>query len=172
MTRDAVFDWWRAMQPDEGTGAPGDRAAAARLRRCATVAEAMQLPETMALLRRLGGGARRLPEAALLAAVLAGVRRDAPGAGVARALGPDDPERPETAAMSPLRFRRLMEAEAPDDRLTQFRRMAALLGGTLDVRDLASAVLRWTEPRRIAWTYAYWNAGRPAGTAAEGVAAA
>lgn len=167
MNPDTVRAWWREMQPDTATGAPGNRAAAARLRRCATITEAMLEPETMNLLRRLGGDSRDLPKVALLAAVLAGVREDAPGTGVARALGPDDPDHPETAAMSPLRFRRLLEAEGEDERLVVLRRMTAMLGGALDVRDLATSVLRWTERRRIAWTYAYWNAGRPENAPAE-----
>ena len=167
MTPDIVARWWRDLQPNAATGAPGDRAAAARLRRCTTVGEAMLEQETATLLRRLSGDARDLPHVALLAAVLAGVREDAPGTGVARALGPDDPDHPETAAMSPLRFRRLLEAEEGDDRLTSLRRMVTMLGGTLDVRDLATSVLRWTDRRRIAWTYAYWNAGRPESGAVE-----
>lgn len=163
--------WWRELQPNEETGAPGDRAAAARLRRCTTVAEAMQEPETVALLRRLGGGRREFPSVALLAAVLASVRKDAPKAGVARSLGPENPDQVETALMSPLRFRRLLDAEDKDERLAAFRRMVLMLGGTADVHDLAASLLDWRERRRIDWTYAYWNAGQPEKAAAEGATA-
>lgn len=162
MNIQAVRRWWRALQPDEATGGSGDRAAAARLRRCETIAAAMQEPATQALHRRLQAERRDLSHVALLAAVLASVRRDAPGAGVARSLGPANPEDLTTAAMSPLRFRRLLDAATPDERLVQLRRMVALLDGTADVADLARGVLGWTERRRIDWTYAYWNAGRVA----------
>ena len=76
--------WWRELQPDPARDKPGDRAALARLRRCATVAEAMQEQATIALFRRCGGtGPRELPVVGLAAAVLAHVRDDEPG-GLAR----------------------------------------------------------------------------------------
>lgn len=155
--------WWRRLQPDPKTGAPGDRGALARLRRNATVGEAMMDETAIALFRMVG--ARHpddLPEVALLAVVLAHVREDARGATTARLLGPDRPDAPETARMSPLRFRRLLEAATPDDRLTAFRRMVALSGGALPVRDLAESLLDWNDRRRQRWTYDYWDAGRPA----------
>ena len=94
-----------------GRDAAGDRAALARLRRCATVAEAMQDPATIALFRRCGAtGPNDLPAIGLAAAVLAHVRQDQPAQRVARQIGPDNPEKPETALLKPLRFRRLMEA--------------------------------------------------------------
>jgi len=37
----AAPEWWRDLQPDPARGRPGDRAALARLRRCACVGEAM-----------------------------------------------------------------------------------------------------------------------------------
>ncbi len=165
--------WWRELQPDPGTGRRGDRAALARLRHCATVAEAMQEEATMALFRRVGAsGAWRLPDVALTAAVLAHVREDKPGVTVARAVGPVSPEKPETAMLKPLRFRRLMEADGFDERLTSFRRLAALAGGTLPVSDLAAALLDWSERRRRRWTYDYWDAGTPAALASSSPAPA
>jgi CRISPR system Cascade subunit CasB len=55
-----------------------------------------------------------------------------------------------------------MEARSHDERLVAFRRMAALAGGSLPVRDLAGALLDWSDRRRSRWIYDYWNAGRPA----------
>ncbi len=97
---------------------------------------------------------------ALTAAVLAHVRADVPGT-VARTVGPGTLDKPETAKLKPLRFRRLMEAEGPDERLTTFRRLVALADGTLPVADLAVSLLDWTEDRRRRWIYDYWNAGAP-----------
>jgi CRISPR system Cascade subunit CasB len=62
--------------------------------------------------------------------------------------------------MKPLRFRRLMEAETPDERLTAFRRLVALAGGRVNVRNLAAALLAWNEDLRTRWIYDYWNAGQ------------
>jgi len=55
-----------------------------------------------------------LPDVALAAAVLAHVRADVSGS-VARAVGPETPDKPETARLKPLRFRRLMR---PPDRMS------------------------------------------------------
>ena len=166
--------WWRDLQPDPVRKNPGDRAgdraALARLRRCATIAEAMQEPATLALFRRLSATQHSdLPTIALTAAVLAHVRTDsaktAPGQHVARQVGPTSLDEPNTATLKPLRFRRLMEAEG-EDRLAAFRRLVAIAGGTLPVQDLAAALLDWSESRRIRWVFDYWNPVAPAATTA------
>ena len=159
--------WWRDIQPDPARNRPGDRAALARLRHCATVAEAMQDQATIALFRRCGGtGPWDLPAAGLAAAVLAHVREDDPAnPRIARGIGPDSTDKPETALLKPLRFRRLMEAATPDERLIAFRRLVALAGGKLNIPDLAAALLRWDEERQRRWVYDYWNAGQPTAAA-------
>ena len=85
--RRAAASWWREMQPDRDRKLPGDRAALARLRRCVTVAEAMQDPAAIALFRRCGAtGPNDLPAIGLAAAVLAHLRKepDPPAKSVAR----------------------------------------------------------------------------------------
>lgn len=163
----AAVDWWRDLQPDPGNNHSGDRAALARLRRSATVAEAMQDPATIALFRGCGGsGPRDLPAAGLAAAVLAHVReddRDNPR--IARRIGPDTTDKAETALLKPLRFRRLMEADGPDERLASFRRLVGLARGKLAVGDLTAALLNWSPQRQQRWVYDYWNAGQPIATA-------
>lgn len=167
--KDAAFlalGWWRALQPDPAASRPGDRAALARLRRCATVAEAMQDVAALLLFRAVKAtGPDDLPDVGLAAAVLAHVREDKPGI-VARLVGPDSLDKPETALLKPLRFHRLMEADGPDERLLAFRRMAAIAGGALPVRDLAAALLDWDDRRRTRWIYEYWNALPPAASPA------
>lgn len=164
--KDAGFHaltWWSALRPDPEAKRPGDRAAFARLRRCGTVAEAMQEPSALLLFQAVKATAPGdLPTVGLAAAVLAHVRDDAPGPSVARQVGPASIEAPETALLKPLRFRRLMEADTLDERLQAFRRLAALAGGTLPVRDLAGALLDWADWRRTRWVYEYWNALPPA----------
>jgi CRISPR system Cascade subunit CasB len=163
--RVAAAAWWHDLQPDPAKGKRGDRGALARLRRCATVAEAMSEPTTMSLARRcVVRHPDDLTDIALAAAVLAHVRQDRPGLRVARQVGVDErkgPEAPETALLKPLRFQRLMTAETPDERLAAMRRLVALADGALNVRDLAESLLDWTEERRRRWTYDYWGVGIP-----------
>ena len=169
-TKDASYHaltWWRALQPNPEAENPanrtGDRAALARLRRCGTVSEAMLEPETLRLFQAVGtDGATDLPNVALAAAILARVREDQPGTSVARVVGPGSIETPETALLKPLRFRRLMEADGLDERLVSFRRLVALAGGKLPVRDLAEALLHWSMPLRTRWVFEYWNTTPPA----------
>ena len=159
----AAVAWWRRLQPYRADGSrnpEGDRAALAKLRRCASVTEAMQEPATMELFRDLGFTHwNSLPAAALAAAVLASARESAaPFPPFARAIGPVDMTQPETAAVKPLRFRRLIEAETPDDRLAAFRRAIALLSGKVPIASLAEGLLDWSEDRRRRWIFDYWNA--------------
>jgi CRISPR system Cascade subunit CasB len=160
--------WWRSLQPSLSTGERNrnaDRAALARLRRADIVA-AMQDPATFVLFRALER--RRpaeLPDVALCAAVLAVVREDRPGERPARILGPPSPDALEQAAMKPLRFRRLIEAETPEDRLLMLRRAVQLADRKLNVRELAAACLDWSETRRQRWIFEYYNAGFAAPTA-------
>jgi CRISPR system Cascade subunit CasB len=155
----AAVGWWRELQPDAEGG--GDRATLARLRRCTTVAEVMTEPASIVLFRRCKSGtADDLPAIALAAGVLAHVRAN-DAMHPARRIGPEAPEKPETALLKPLRFRALMEARTGDERLTTFRRLAALAKGELNVREIAEAMLDWDDERRRKWVFAYWNAGPP-----------
>ena len=150
--------WWRALQSSDKKGErrSGDRGALARLRRCATVMDAAIEPVTLALCRRLGLGEAGLDGAALLAAVLAHVRDERFDMTVARQIGM---QRDGTAVMSDLRFRRLLQADTPDERLIGFRRLVMLADRKLYVADLAAGLWRWgDEATQRHWIYAYHDA--------------
>ncbi len=151
--------WWHELVPDATTGRRGDRAALARLRRAATPLEAAEEQETIDLARRLGAGLRTLDDVAVCAAVLAHVRQDE-GGPIARRIGPDPRYQKRRPLVSPLRFRRLIQADTPEDRLIQFRRLLSLADRTADVADLAKALLNWSEWRRREWIFRYY-AGEP-----------
>ena len=167
--------WWRELQPADERGQPrdGDRAALARLRRCATPAEAMVEEATLTLFRRLGLKAtdqRRLPQVALIAMVLAQVRADAePEAGgfrpaAVRAVGRSSLEDQESAKMSALRFRRLLAARDDEELAREMRRLVALADGRINVCDLAASLFHWNHPERgdkvrQRWTFEYYAAG-------------
>jgi CRISPR system Cascade subunit CasB len=162
--------WWQRMTPDTARDHKGDRGALAALRRSPSVAQAMQQPATILLFQFCKADDERdLVGIALAAAVLAHVREDAPGR-VARQIGPDSPDRPDTALLKPLRFRRLLEASDPEDCLRGFRRLVALAGGKVNVGDLARALFDWPNPHRAErtkpdWVFAYWNANPQGGSA-------
>ncbi len=166
-----AFTWWRALQPDPTAKRPedraGNRAALARLRRCGSIAEAMQDEATLLLFQTVRATRPDdLITVGLAAAVLAHVRGDAPGT-VARLVGPESLERPETALLKPLRFRRVMEADGADERLVALRRLVAIAGAVLPARDLAAALLDWTDARRTRWILEYWNAAPSPAAAAK-----
>jgi len=162
----AATRWWRGLQPNFANGERNpnaDRAALARLRRTDLIS-AMGDPVTFDLFRKLRRRRpEELPEVALCAAVLAGVRdelkpprdREHP----ARTLGPLPSETVDQAVLKPLRFRRLIEAVTPEERLILLRRAVALAGGTINVRELAGACLDWSERRRQRWIFEYYAAG-------------
>lgn len=156
--------WWRALQPNRPNGDPNptaDRAALARLRR-ADLLSAMSDPAAFDLFRKLGRNRPQdLPEVALCAAVLAGVREDRPEH-PARTLGPLSPDAIAQAAMKPLRLRRLIEAGAPEDRLILLRRAVALADRRLNLCELAATCLDWSERRRQRWIFEYYAAGHAA----------
>jgi CRISPR system Cascade subunit CasB len=149
--------WWRDLQPNSARKYQGDRAALARLRRTPTPLAAAEEPATINLARRLHATEQTLSRAALCAAVLACVRDDDPWP-AARRLGLGDGGRP---LISPLRFQRLIQAESDEERLVQFRRAIALADHKLNVRDLAEALLDWSEKRRIAWIFRYHDSPPP-----------
>ena len=157
---DIAGRWWRGLQTTDTQ--PGNRAALARLRRCSTPAQAATVPEALDLARQLGitfGRHHRFEGVLLTAMVLAHVREDDRSASLARQLGGAGPD--QRAAMSPLRFARLLNADSTDEKLIAFRRAVALLRGVAHVPSLAAALLDWSEQTRIAWAFEYHGAPPP-----------
>lgn len=148
-----ALSWWRALQPREfgGRMLSGDRAALARLKRASSVADVMAEPATADLFLRLGfnhhDAEREWPRAAVIAAVLAHVRKLGHKK-IAHDIGALRCGDGSMALITPLRLKRLLAARTPDEVLTQFRRVTAILGHSADVRDLAMQLLAWTDGER------------------------
>ena len=163
---DIAVDWWRDLQPAPGHPDPrrhtGDRATLARLRRCDQLAQAGSEASVIALARSLGitrGEDPRLGNALLTAIVLAHVRHDNRSRSLGRSLG--SPGGDQRALLSPLRLSRLLSVETLDERLIAFRRVVALLGGEVNLRDLARTLLFWTDSARIALAFDYHGVPPP-----------
>lgn len=162
----ALCHWWRQQQgdgPGPQTGAA--RAALARLRRAATPDDVLMLPDHHALrqplIRRIGRGLSASEETGLAIAsgALATVREEEQSRHTARLLGPPDANSDEGAAMSELRFRRLLHAGDAADRMRQLRRAVQLLGGRAHLPSLIAAALNWDDPaERRRWIFAYYDA--------------
>lgn len=168
--KNAARRWWRDLQRYHTDGSPNpkaDPAALARLRRCATPAEAMMEPATFQLFQRVhnpdrGSLEKELPRVALIAMILAHVRKDdwrGKNWGAARSVGQGCDPGTSEARMSPLRFRRLLACRDDQELAQGMRRLVALADGKVDVGDLARSLFFWTDGTRARWAFDYYNAG-------------
>jgi CRISPR system Cascade subunit CasB len=157
--RNAVRDWWQALQPRK-KGAPPlpewlqglGRADRARLRRCGCIDELLSERAGLLLAKVLiarNGEQGALPDdiatyqrLAWVTGVLAIVREDLrDGRTLTWHLGRAvDAERP---AMNEQRFQRLQRTREIDDLFSQWRRAVRLAECKVDVTQLADDLLRW-----------------------------
>jgi CRISPR system Cascade subunit CasB len=158
--RNAVRDWWQALQPRKKGSPPLPewlqglgRADRARLRRCGCIDELLSERAVLLLAKALialNGEQGALPDniftyqrLAWVAGVLA-IVKDPPlrdGRTLAWRLGrATDAERP---AMNEQRFQRLQRAREIDDLFLQWRRAVRLAECKTDVAQLADDLLRW-----------------------------
>jgi len=157
--------WWRELKGLSAEGdktGKGDPGALARLRRAATPVEALTEGRAVELAILLGVAPQdheRLKRIGALAHVLAHVKDHRDGR-MAEMLGPDD--KGENAAMSTLRFQRLLAARTPAELMSRMRGAVRLLDGSANILDLAEAFCWWGDNIRIRWTYAYWGASHAA----------
>lgn len=167
----AALSWWsRLAHPQRG-----DAATLARLRRARSSLDALGVNAAIELVQRVG--ARRKTtfdwevRAALdLARVLANVKQHEPQHPMRRAgwkrfaggrresdAGDDRP------LLSEARFRRLLGTGDGEEKVAAFTRLVALLGGTVNVQQLADDFLLWNHPAigdrvRERWAFTYYHA--------------
>jgi CRISPR type I-E-associated protein CasB/Cse2 len=166
----AVLKWRRALQSETGAA----RAANARLRRAASVLDALMLEETLDLIKAVrhaepwpptGDFEQRL---VLLAMTLAHIETDSKTP-LARALGqtaagrtPAGEERPR---LSPARFGALVRSARALDWAAfarALRRDLAILGNaSIDVANLIRDVLFLNDATLRRWAYDYWQTRAP-----------
>ena len=155
-----AYEWWRNLNPTETPQSGPHRAALARMRRAATPVEVMQEPGALRLVTRLPRNPDRV---AALAGILAHVR-ESDHRSVARAVGRTALDEDRTALLSEGRFRRLLQTPG-GELMEPMRRLVRMMKGTVNVPDLASAVLYWGDDVRKRWIFDYYavSAGlRPA----------
>ncbi len=140
--------WWNGLEHD-----PGGRA---ELRRCARAVEAVFCPQS----HRLGSALREngVPVAASvfpwMAIALSHVREHTAGTSlVAAMIGPDASH----PVLSPIRFRRLLGAASRADMVILVVRLIRMLGGRVNVAELAETVNFWGDDMKRRWAFAYYE---------------
>ena len=167
-----VIGWWRALHPDPENprGNPGNRGARARLRRCASVLDALLEPETHALIALVYRSSRRIDDRlAILAVTLAQIRPTPRGVSLPRfaeALGftakgqrSTDESRPR---LSRTRFGALLRASRnPDDFARALRRAITILReAQFDVYAFIRDILAFDDKIGRDWTFEYYGTKR------------
>jgi CRISPR system Cascade subunit CasB len=158
---DALFRWWKALDDNRG-----DRA---ELRRCEDLLQVMQTIGFQRIRSQLVdmGLKPEDSERDRLAAVIgltAHVTSTADPAlhmalpHLAEAFSEGD-----KPAVSPLRFRQLLDARTDDELFTRLRRVLPLVKARVSLFDLANSVFYWGDSVRKRWVYDYrWPAKEPA----------
>jgi len=159
----AARHWWQKLN---GFGRPGlaDTGGRARLRR-STPASVLGEEATIDLMRRLRKAraeaglaiddGRDCVLAIRLALSLCHVRKDTE-VRFGRVIGRTDFSSPVSARFKPLRFRRLLEAETEEEIASGLRRALEMIGGEVNVADLALHLITWAsdgQKRRLILDY-------------------
>ncbi len=150
----ALLAWWRGLEQNRG-----DRA---ELRRSADLLQVMQTEAFQAARRRLiaAGLSDAESRRSRLAAIVALA---------AHVKGLSDQPLPETfspgdkPAVSPLRFRQILEAADDDELFTRLRRVLPLVDSAINLPALSADVWHWGDSVRKRWVYDYrWPAKQSA----------
>lgn len=145
----ALRDWWSKLKDS-----PGPRA---ELRRCREPAQAVFCPAYHHLRLKLAPlGQVRRDRLEAIAALLAHVREDEPGAPLAAQMARRQ-EGGENARVSGLRFRRLIAHDTVEDLFPALVRVIRQLDGRTNVIDLALVVMNWNTNTRKNLAYAYYD---------------
>lgn len=152
-----LLEWYRHL--DER-----DRGGRAELRRCESADGVVFVPAFHALVQNFEHGAGDLGASELhglarVALCSARVRRgpDHAGIGAAYTMAAALATGEAGAAMSELRFRRLLEGADERDALKQLRRAIDLLGGNVSLRDVAAAAFDFSPTLRKRWAFDYYR---------------
>ena len=142
---DRAYEWWRQVRED--------RAAMAALRRCRRPLDALLVPPTLSLVRRLPE--RNSDRIAALAAVLGHVR-DNDDRTIARAVGRQSFQEAISARLSEGRLRRILQVEDTGELLRAMTRLMRFVGHKASVRDLARSMVFWGDCVKRRWVFDYY----------------
>jgi CRISPR system Cascade subunit CasB len=145
----ALTKWWKDLDDNRG-----DRA---ELRRCATLADVAFTPAYHHLRLAVNKfGWVNSDSLALVAGLSARVEENIAGDTLAEQMATGKAD--GSARVSGLRFRRLLKVKESDDALfTAMRRVIALLGGAVNLQNLANSLYFWNDKTRKDWAYEYYS---------------
>lgn len=144
----ALTGWWQALDKNRG-----DRA---ELRRCATLTEVAITPAYHRLrLAIMQYGIVNDNSLALLAGLAARVKSDYSGGTVAEQMATGKTD--GSARVNGLRFRRLLKNKDTELFFIAMARIIALLGGALNLQNLANSVYYWNDKTRKQWAFDYYS---------------
>jgi CRISPR system Cascade subunit CasB len=175
-----ALDWWRRYC--DPASEKVDQAIRARLRRARSHLDVLRVNPAVELARRLGAAPRAhaaapwrvyatLDLARLLAHVKAHDEQHPMRAAGWKSFPGDKKESDagegERPKLSEARFKRLLETGDGEEKLLAFARLVTLLGGTVNVAQLASDFMTWNHPEygdrvRERWAFEYLAAGSAA----------
>ena len=149
-----AYQWWRNLNLEDSSQQSGrQRAALAHMRRAATPIDVMQEPEALRLIERMP---RNPVQVAILAGVLAFVR-EFDDRSVARAMGRTTLDDSQSAHLSEIRFRRLLQMNH-DELMEPMRRLVRMAKGRkLNVYDLSYSILYWGDGVKKRWIFDYYG---------------
>ncbi|WP_231585477.1 type I-E CRISPR-associated protein Cse2/CasB [Methanosarcina sp. WWM596] len=146
--RQILFEWWKNL--DENRGKRAD------LRRCHNIDEIAFTPSFHSLRKELYEFRINQEALATIAGVLSYVKSNDTNSNF-----PVQMATPKVgsqkAAVSDLRFRRLLAVEDRNELFATMRRVVRLLEGHVNIFDLANSIYWWNERTKKQWAYGYYG---------------
>jgi CRISPR system Cascade subunit CasB len=118
------------------------------------------VPATFSLMQRLPKSGK--DRVAVVAVVLAHIREDDSRTRIARSIGRKTLSDADSALLSENRFRRLLQTDGNDERLTRMVRLVRHMKGKANVADMARTILYWGDKQRQQWAFEYYAVGAAA----------
>jgi len=146
---EVLMEWWRSLDQTRG-----DRA---DLQRCKSPEDVIFVPSYHRLRKALSAfGDIYDPSLCIVAAVISHVREldESEKCAAQLARTPDGSDSP---LMSEVRFRKFLTIRNPETLLREGIRAIRLLGGTVNIPDLAQSFYWWTRETRKEWAFEYFG---------------
>lgn len=146
-----LIKWWQALNNDRG--------ARAELRRCRNLSEVVFSPAyhrlRQAILHLDGVGSIHEEGLATVVGLTARVKVNDETMDIASQMATG--KTGDTAAVSGLRFRRLLKARDNNELFILMTRAIALLGGSVNLQSLAKSVYWWNDRTKKKWAFGYYS---------------